>query len=158
MQTCRTYLRSFFTHFDITTVTALPYNFAFFSEYRCNFYIFYESKVSFFMPFFCNRDIAIHSSDHWETFLFCNICKMRIIQRPFFMFACRCSLQILKSITDNTGRIACSDFNHTSFKELKHTFCMLFFLIGSLCKDSCNLFVTFFFSYTCKISVTHSCL
>ena len=74
------------------------------------------------------------------------------------MFTCCSSAKIFKCSTDYASRIASCDFYHTTFEELKHTFCMFFFLIGCFCKDSCNLFVTFFFSDTCKISVTHSSL
>ena len=71
----------------------------------------------------------------------------------------RCgSAKIFKCITNYTGRIAGSDFYHTAFEELKHTFCMFFFLIGSFSENSRNLFVAFFFSCTCEISVTHSSL
>ena len=39
-----------------------------------------EGKISFFVTFFSDRDIAIHSSNHRETFLFCHVSKVRIIQ------------------------------------------------------------------------------
>ena len=68
------------------------------------------------------------------------------------------SAKIFECSTDYTGRIAGSNFNHTTFQKLKHTFCMFFFLISRFSEDSRNLFVTFFFSDTCKISVTHSSL
>ena len=74
------------------------------------------------------------------------------------MFTRCCSAKILKRITDYTSRIAGSDFYHTAFEELEHTFCMLFFLISCFCENGSDLFVTFFLCHTCKISVTHSCL
>ena len=49
-------------------------------------------------------------------------------------------------------------FTETADQEKEHTFCMFFFLISRFSEDSRNLFVTFLFSHTCEISVTHSCL
>ena len=80
MQTCRTNFGSFFTYSDVTAITTLPYHFAFFSEYSHIFDVVHESQISFFVTFFCDGDIAVHSSNHWETFLFCHISKVRIIQ------------------------------------------------------------------------------
>ena len=80
MQTCRANFRSFLTYSNVTAVTALPYHFAFFSEHSHIFDVVHESKVSFFVTFFSNSDIAIHSSNHRETFLFCYICEVGIIQ------------------------------------------------------------------------------
>ena len=80
MQTCRANFRSFLTDFNVTAVTALPYHFAFFSEYSHIFDVIYEGKISFFVTFFCDGDIAVHSSNHRETFLFCHVSKVRIIQ------------------------------------------------------------------------------
>ena len=56
MQTCRANFRSFFTYSDVTAVTALPYHFAFFSEYSHIFDVVHESKVSFFVTFFCDGE------------------------------------------------------------------------------------------------------
>ena len=80
MQASRTNFRSFLTYGDVTAVTALPYHFAFFSEYSHIFDIVHESQISFFVTFFSDRDVAVHSSNHRETFLFCYICEVRIIQ------------------------------------------------------------------------------
>ena len=41
---------------------------------------------------------------------------------------------------------------------LEHTFSVFLFLVSRFCENSGDLFVTFFLGYTCKISVTHSCL
>lgn len=54
MQASRTNFGSFFTCEDETTVTALPYYFAFLSEYCSILDIIYESQISFFMTFFGN--------------------------------------------------------------------------------------------------------
>ena len=71
----------------------------------------------------------------------------------------RCgSAKIFKCITNYTSRIASSNFYHTALEKLKHTFCMFFFLISCFCENGSNLFVAFFFSCTCEISVTHSSL
>ena len=80
MQTCWTNFRSFLADFDVAAVTALPYHFAFLSEYCHIFDVVQESQISFFVTFFSDGDIAVHSSNRRKSFLFRHICKVRVIQ------------------------------------------------------------------------------
>ena len=88
MQTSRTYLRSFLACVDETAVTALPYYFAFLSENSSIFNVLYKSAVAFFVSFLCNGNITVHGGNFRKAFLLGNIGKVRIVQRPLFMFAC----------------------------------------------------------------------
>ena len=50
-----------------------------------------------------------------ETFFSGGCCKRRIHVGPFFIFAGGGSLEIVKSGSDDTGRIAVGNFNDTAF-------------------------------------------
>ncbi len=63
MQASRANFRSFLTGVDETAVTALPYHFAFLSEYAGSLYILDESEITFFVSFFGNGDVAVHKSN-----------------------------------------------------------------------------------------------
>ena len=158
MQASRTCFRCFCTYINISTVTTLPYHFYIFLEDFIIFYILHESQVSFFMSFFSNGNFTIHLSDSRETFFICNVSKFRIIQAPFFIFTCCSCFQVFQCSTDYAGRIAGSNFYHSTFQPLEHSLGMFLFLISSFHKNSRNLLEAFFLCYTGKISVTHSCL
>ena len=158
MSTCWTCFRSFCTYMYITTVAALPYSFFSLLEYSTVFDVVHKSQVSFFVCLFSYSDVAIHDSNCWKTFSISYISKVRIVSSPFFVFTSCSSLQVFGSCADNTCRIRSCDFYHTTFQPLEHTLSVFFFLVSCFCKDSSNLFVTFFLCYTCKVCITHSCL
>ena len=156
MQTCRASFRSFLTYVQVTTIAALPYHFNIFLEYLVIFDVLGQCQVSFFVSLFRNGNFTVHLSDSRETFFVSDVGKLRIIHRPFFVFAFSSSFQILDGRTDDTSRKTCIDFHFTTFQPFEHTFCVFLFLVGCFSKNGRDLFETFFLCGTCKVSVTHS--
>lgn len=133
MQASRTCFRCFCTYINVSTVTALPYHFYIFLEYFIIFYILHESQVSFFMSFSATAisryilAIAGKPSSSAMSAISDNPSSILHFHLLQLLSGFQCS-------TDYAGRIAGSNFYHSTFQPLEHSLGMFLFLISSFHK------------------------
>ena len=142
MSADRANLRRFFGFYDMTAVGADPNGLFAAFEHGAVFYLLEEGLIAFFMMLFNGTDSAEFEGQFRETFLICRFSKFLIHIGPFIVFAS-------SSIFEVRYRIR----NGTAMKGLEPDLCMFFFVLGGFQKVCSDLFVAFFLSHTCIISI-----
>mgnify|MGYP006928880463 FL=1 len=97
-------------------------------------------------------------SDSGETFFLCDLSELRIQFSPLLILTSCRGGQVLSGCSDYACRIRSGNLNHSTFQEFKETFSVFLLLLGCFHENTCDLLVTFFFSYASEKCVTTSCL
>ncbi len=130
----------FFTHYEVTAVTAFPHrHFAFF-EYCLHLNVVKKRAISFLVSLFDSCNHSELSSECLES-LFLSLfgeCIVHIC--PLVVFAFSSCEEVLSCVTELAER-------------LEPKLSVLLLVVCRCFKNSSDLLVAFFFSYRCKISV-----
>ena len=97
-------------------------------------------------------------SDSGETFFLCDLSELRIQFSPLLILTSCRGGQVLSGCSAYACRVRSGNLNHSTFQEFKETFSVFLLLLGCFHENTCDLLVTFFFSYASEKCVTTSCL
>ncbi len=96
--------------------------------------------------------------DFGEALLFGYFGEVGIEHVPLLVLPFGCRQQVFSRGADPAGRITGRNLQIPAFEEFEETLRMLFFLIRSFRKNTCDLLVTLFLGYACEKRITSPCL
>ena len=122
------HFRGFGADMDVTAIAAFPTVFADAYPDFTGFQIGKKFAVAFFMAFFDFSYFCKLDGKFEETFIFGFFGEVFIHFGPFFMF------------TGSGGKKICFGISDPA-QSFEPEFCVFFFVVGSLFKDCCDLFI-----------------